>query len=111
MTNLTVDDRITIMENEKQIEKLTVLERQFINGLIHNLYAEYGFTDVNVNDMATYMETDQATVKGVLGSLVKKGVVVTEEIDTNFCKQHFIILSDKCLFLHKRWYDEKKLYE
>lgn len=86
---------------------LTELETSFIGWLIKALYAEPGFTDVDIKDMAEYMKISVPSAKGVLGSLVKKGIVQTERYDANFRVQEFISLHGEYYYLHPEWKDSE----
>jgi len=64
--------------------RLTVLEANFMNYLMTDgYYAEYTFSDVTVSDVATALNMDKKSVKGVLGSLVKKEYLYTDTINNN----------------------------
>jgi hypothetical protein len=58
---------------------LTELESKTLNAFIGGLYAEPGFSDVDVNDLSSELEISTKVLRGVLGSLVKKGIVSIEE--------------------------------
>ena len=60
--------------------KLTELEEKTLNTFIGCLYAEPGFSDVDVNDISVCTGISTKIIRGALGSLVKKGVVT---INTN----------------------------
>jgi predicted DNA-binding transcriptional regulator len=59
---------------------LTELESQTLGAFIGFLYAEPGFSDVDVNDISGELGISTKIIRGVLGSLVRKGIV---QIDTN----------------------------
>jgi hypothetical protein len=58
---------------------LTELESLTLTAFIGGLYAEPGFSDVDVNDLSKELEISTKVLRGVLGSLVKKGIVSIEE--------------------------------
>ena len=58
---------------------LTELESLTLNAFIRGLYAEPGFSDVDVNDLSKELEISTKVLRGVLGSLVKKNIVSIEE--------------------------------
>ena len=58
---------------------LTELESKTLTAFIGGLYAEPGFSDVDVNDLSKELEISTKVLRGVLGSLVKKGIVSIEE--------------------------------
>jgi DNA-binding IscR family transcriptional regulator len=57
---------------------LTELESLTLTAFIGGLYAEPGFSDVDVNDLSKELEISTKVLRGVLGSLVKKGIVSIE---------------------------------
>jgi len=59
---------------------LTELETKTLTSFIDGLYAEPGYSDVDVNDIAHDINVSTKSIRGALGSLVKKGIVT---IDTN----------------------------
>lgn len=58
---------------------LTELESLTLTTFIGGLYAEPGFSDVDVNDLSKELSIPTKVLRGVLGSLVKKGIVSIEE--------------------------------
>jgi hypothetical protein len=54
---------------------LTELENKCLNTFISKLYAEPGFSDVGAEEIAEGTGLKINTVKGVIGSLVKKGII------------------------------------
>jgi len=78
-------------------------EKQFIDTLISLLYAEAGFSDVDVTDMSRKMKAPVPTVKGVMGSLVKKGLVNTYD-DDGF--EGIIYLDESLYHYHPTWKGE-----
>lgn len=75
----------------------TELERSFVIELISELYAEPHFSDVGVNEIAIHMDVTGNVCKGVLGSLVKKGIVHVSD-DDDF--GGIVYLSQKYFHLH-----------
>ena len=58
---------------------LTELESLTLNAFIKGLYAEPGFSDVDVNDLSSVLGIPTKVLRGVLGSLVKKNIVSIDE--------------------------------
>ena len=56
----------------------TSQEKKFIKELEILLYAEWGFSDVEVKDITEKLNIPIKSAKGILGSLVKKGILSTE---------------------------------
>ena len=91
----------TNKDTYKTIE-VTKLEMQFLNALVKCLYAEAGFSDVDIKDISKEMKIRIPEAKGVMGSLVKKGLI--EEPNSDFAG---IIYLSYCAYnLHERWMEE-----
>jgi predicted transcriptional regulator len=89
------------MENHNL--SLTPLETQVLECLIDNLYAEPGFSDVDANDISKQTKIPTKTIRGVLSSLVKKGIVQLDENDSKFV---IIYLMEQFWHLHPTWKNE-----
>ena len=84
--------------------QFTDLEKQVVESLVSLLYAEPGFSDVDVHDISRDITTlPTKIVRGVLGSLVKKGVIT---IDTNDSGYDIIYLMESHWHLHPEWKKE-----
>ena len=64
--------------------ELTELESKTLNTYVSCLYAEPGFSDVDVNDLSEEMGISSKILRGVLASLVKKGIVTLNKNDSNY---------------------------
>ena len=80
---------------------LTVLEITVLKSLVHQLYAEPNFSDVAVDEISSDTNLKKDVVKGVVGSLVKKGIVY---VDDEF--EGIVYLSDDYWYFHPDWKDE-----
>jgi hypothetical protein len=93
-----------------QIETLglTPLETQALNALINGLYAEAGFSDVDANDIAAETGIPTKTLRGVLSSLVKRGIVELIPTDTWGAEKQYVIiyLREAYWGLHPEWKNE-----
>ena len=85
----------------KTIE-VTNLEMQFLNALVNGLYAEAGFSDVDIEDIAKEMKVRIPEAKGVMGSLVKKGLLDPPDVDFG----SIIFLAEQAYNLHPRWMEQ-----
>ena len=83
--------------------KLTQLEEQVLDSLISQLYAEAGFSDVDANDISRDIKVDIKSVRGSLGSLVRKGII---GIDGNSSGYQIIYLNQSYWYLHPEWSKE-----
>ena len=81
---------------------LTPLEQTVGKAIEALLYAEVGFSDVMVEDVAKKAGLSVDSAKGVIGSLVKKGVVFTDVMDNGGGqkKLDFVYLRSQ---YHKNW--------
>ena len=83
--------------------ELTKLEAQVLKSLINGLYAEAGFSDVDAKDIAEWISTPIKSVRGAVGSLVKKGVIT---IENNGAGYEIIYLNPEHYYLHPKWSKE-----
>jgi predicted transcriptional regulator len=88
--------------------KLTQLEAQVLKSLINQLYAEAGFSDVDAADIANDIKVNIKSVRGALGSLVKKGIINIEDNGAGF---EIIYLNSNHYYLHPEWKNERKWNE
>jgi predicted DNA-binding transcriptional regulator len=87
---------------------LTELESKTLDSFIGGLYAEPGFSDVDVNDIASELGISTKIIRGALGSLVKKGIV---QIETNDSGYDIIYLNTKYWpLVNENWAEESKSY-
>ena len=93
---------------EKHNLQLTDLETQVLENLINNLYAEPGFSDVDAKDISRSTGITMKYIRGVLSSLVKKGIVHLEETDSYGAPEQFVLiyLMDSHYYLHPQWKEE-----
>jgi hypothetical protein len=94
--------------------KLTQLEAQVLKSLINQLYAEAGFSDVDARDIANDIPNlSTKSVRGALGSLVKKGIVFIESTDVFNSNDQFeiIYLNRNHYYLHPEWKNEREWNE
>ena len=83
--------------------KLAQLEEQVLGSLISQLYAEAGYSDVDAKDIAHHIKVDIKSVRGSLGSLVRKGII---GIDGNDSGYQIIYLNQDYWYLHPQWSKE-----
>jgi hypothetical protein len=90
------------MQNELQ---LTAMEKSVLNSLIDNLYAEPGFSDVSPQDISRYTKIPMRSLRGVLSSLSKKGVIWLSD---HYSNREFVIiyLCESHYNLHPSWKNE-----
>ncbi len=88
--------------------ELTELESKTLTTFVECLYAEPGYSDVDVNDLSEELGISTKIIRGALGSLVKKGVVTIERNDSNY---DIIYLNTPYWYLvNESWAEEAKEY-
>lgn len=87
---------------------LTDLETRTLTALIDSLYAEPGFSDVDAKDLSKETKIPTKSIRGVLSSLVKKGIVNLEETNTYGATEQYVIiyLNPEFWYLHPEWKEE-----
>jgi len=63
---------------------LTELETKTLTTFVGCLYAEPGFSDVDVKDLSEVTGISTKSIRGALGSLVKKGVITVNTNDSGY---------------------------
>ncbi len=63
---------------------LTELESKTLSTFIDCLYAEPGYSDVDVKDISECTNIPTKSIRGALGSLVKKGIVTVNPNDSGY---------------------------
>jgi sugar-specific transcriptional regulator TrmB len=94
------------MENTTDL-RLTAMEQSVLNSLIENLYAEPGFSDVSPQDLSRYTKIPMRSLRGVLSSLSKKGIIwLTDDYSSD---REFVIvyLCESHYNLHPEWKNEQ----
>ena len=93
---------------ENHTLSLTELETKVLESLINNLYAEPGFSDVDAKDISKEIGISTKSIRGALGSLVKKGIVELEETDNFGAPEQYVLiyLRDEYWYLHPQWKNE-----
>jgi hypothetical protein len=88
---------------------LTELESKTLTTFIGGLYAEPGFSDVDVNDLSSILGISTKVLRGVLGSLVKKGIVFVDE-NSGGCGYDVIHMREKYWYLvNEEWASEARV--
>ena len=91
-------------------ENLTVLEKQTLQAIIDGLYAEPGFSDMDVNDLVRPVGKSSRVLRGVLSSLIKKGYIFIDDSCSSGNYQ-LIYLSESKYYLHYQWKDDTPWFE
>ena len=95
--------------------KVTQLEKQVLESLASGMYAELGFSDVGYPELRHDTGLTNNTLRGVVGSLVKKGMVDVYDREGEFginpkdVDMHIIYLTGKTQGLVPHWVEEGSL--
>jgi predicted transcriptional regulator len=83
---------------------LTELESTTLSTFVDCLYAEPGYSDVDVNDISECTNIPTKSIRGALGSLVKKGIIFIDKNDSGY---DIIYLDKKYWYLvNESWAEE-----
>ena len=77
----------------------TDLEEKVLKFFIDGLYAEPGFSDISPKDISKNTGIEMKVLRGVLASLVKKGVIFIEENQG----YDIVYLEESFYHLHPEW--------
>lgn len=99
------------------ITGLTDLEKVVLNSLASQMYAEEGFSDVGATEISEDTSLSTKVVRGVLSSLVKKGLITIESRDDHWGYKHgdsawepIIYLKGDAIGLVKHWVESSDGY-
>lgn len=98
-----MNNQTKLQKEETRASVSTDLEFRVLTNLIENLYAEPGFSDIGCQEIADNLSLPVNTVKGVVGNLVKKGVVSVGDDDF----ADIIYLENDYYHLHPEWWSEQ----
>lgn len=88
--------------------ELTELELKVMESYVSMLYAEPGFSDVDAKDISEDIGISTKSVRGALGSLVKKGILSLDENDSGYV---IIYLNTPYWYLvNENWAAEANMY-
>ena len=91
---------ITSLADKLQDLHLTESETIALTSIIGNLYAEEGYSDIDVNDISRDTNIPTKSLRGTLSSLVKKGIIILDENDSKYV---IIYLAEQFWYLHPTW--------
>ena len=94
------------MSNYNLPENLTDKEVIVIDEFISQLYAEPGFSDVSPQDLQEYTKIPMRSLRGVLGSLVKKDIICIMDKEDLGSSADIVYLNEAFYYLHPEWSQE-----
>lgn len=98
-----------------QTIKVTQLEKQVLESLAGNMYAEIGFSDVGFPELRDGTGLTNNVLRGVVSSLIKKQLITVDDrkgdwgIDHRDVDMHIIYLTEKTQGLVPHWVEEESL--
>lgn len=91
----------------KKITGLTEMEIVVLTKLADLMYAEIGFSDVNLKDLVLNTNIPEKQIRGVLSSLIKKELLFKDTFDNwGDSKKTFFYLANDACGLVERWQEE-----
>jgi len=91
--------------SETTFKNLTALESEVLIKLISELYAEPGYSDISPQDLSSWTKIKMNSLRGVLGSLTKKGVIFIIDKEDLGSTADIVYLREDFYFLHPEWKD------
>ena len=92
----------------KTITNLTELETKVLTTLADSMYAELGYSDYGFTELSEELEISKKILRGVVASLVKKGLA-SVETNNGFEKVDVIYLEGDAQGLVKHWVENEEL--
>jgi len=93
------------------IIKVTKLEKQVLEALAKGMYAELGYSDMGIAEVAQDTGLDRKVLRGVAGSLEKKGLISIDDRSSDGYKNqmdmHIWYLTPKTQGLVESWVGEE----
>lgn len=97
-----------------RIIKVTELEAQVLKAIVDTMYAEIGFSDAGLEDVAQKTKLPTQQIRGVAASLIKKDLLEIDNregyfgIDSSDPRQHIWYLKGAAEGLVKAWVEESQ---
>jgi hypothetical protein len=96
-----------------EIIKVTKLEKQVLESLAHGMYAELGYSDMGIDEVAEDTGLDKKIIRGVAGSLEKKNLISIDdragEGYKNNTSMHIWYLTERTQGLVSNWVKENNI--
>ena len=86
--------------------QFTQLEDKVLSSFIKELYAEPGFSDVSPQDLAKITKIPMSSLRGILGSLSKKGAIDIWDKEDLGSDADIVYLQEAFYYLHPEWKEE-----
>lgn len=93
---------------------VTKLEKQVLEALANGMYAELGFSDMGIEEIAEETGLDRKVIRGVAGSLQKKGLISIDDREGEGYKHkmdmHIWYLTSETEGLVEHWVGQEDWY-
>ena len=93
---------------------VTKLEKQVLEALAGGMYAELGYSDVGIDDIHHATQIPRKVLRGVAGSLQKKGLISIDDRESegykNQMDMHIWYLTSETQGLVDKWVGETEWY-
>lgn len=90
--------------------KVTHLEKQVLEALGKGMFAEFGYSDVGIEEIARDTNLSHKVIRGVASSLIKKGLIEIDDREDegykNKHEMHIWYLTNKTYGLAEVWLGE-----
>jgi hypothetical protein len=94
--------------------KVTKLEKQVLEALAEGMYAELGYSDMGIEDIAMATGLTHNVLRGVAGSLNKKGLISIDDRESegykNKTDMHIWYLTSETEGLVEHWVGEENWF-
>ena len=93
---------------------VTKLEKQVLEALASGMYAELGYSDMGIVEVAEETGLDRKVLRGVAGSLQKKGLISIDDRESegykNQMDMHIWYLTSETQGLVDKWVGQSEWY-
>jgi hypothetical protein len=94
--------------------QVTKLEKQVLEALASGMYAELGYSDMGIAEVAEDTGLDRKVLRGVAGSLEKKGLIFIDDRESegykNKMDMHIWYLTPETQGLVDKWVGQTEWY-
>jgi hypothetical protein len=95
--------------------QVTKLEKQVLEALASGMYAELGYSDMGIAEVAEDTGLDRKILRGVAGSLEKKGLISIDDRESegykNKMDMHIWYLTSETQGLVDKWVGQTEWYK
>lgn len=100
---------------KENILEVTKMEKQILESLAQGMYAELGYSDMGIDDIAKDTGLDRKVIRGVAGSLIKKDLISIDDREgegyKNQMDMHIWYLTYQTQGLVEHWVGEERFWD